>query len=75
MKLESLISEIFSLNEDQIHDELELKAIESWDSMAHMELIASLEASYEIALSGDEIIDIKKIGDIKQVIIRHKGKL
>ena len=39
----------------------------------NMYFIAQLEETYEIELTGDEIADMRTIGDIKKVIL-SKGK-
>ena len=36
--------------------------------MAHMTLIMKLEEEYEFMLTGDEIVSMQTIGDIKNVI-------
>ena len=44
-----------------------------WDSMTHMFFITKLEETYTIELTGDEIVDMQTVGDIKKIII-SKGK-
>jgi len=75
MHFTEIISDIFNIEKDKIFDDLELQNIESWDSMAHMELISTIEDTYELTFTGDEIVDIKKIGDIKEIILRNKKNL
>ena len=70
-----IISDIFDLDKDSINDDLYLQEIESWDSMNHMQLIAGLEDEYKIIFTGDEIADIKKIGDIKNLLIKKEINL
>ena len=75
MNFNEIISEIFNIEKDKILDDLELQNIESWDSMAHMELIAVIEEEYNFIFTGDEIADIKKIGDIKEIILKNNKNL
>jgi acyl carrier protein len=74
MTLEKIFSEIFGLPESSIQDELALKAIPTWDSMAHMQLIVALEESFEVQFSGDEIADMKSVGDARQLLKAHGAR-
>lgn len=73
MKLETVLGEVFSLAPEKIYDSLNLQTIEAWDSMTHMVMIIRLEEAFEIQFSGDEIADIRSIGDIRK-ILKEKGK-
>jgi acyl carrier protein len=73
MKLENVLAEVFSLSPENICDSLQLQDIQTWDSMTHMVMIIRLEEAFETQFSGDEIADIRSIGDIRQ-ILDEKGK-
>jgi acyl carrier protein len=75
MKLRTVFSEVFSLPESEIRDELILRDIPLWDSMTHMILIIRLEETWNIQFSGDEIADIKTVGDARRLIAQHGGAL
>jgi acyl carrier protein len=47
--------------------------LEDWDSMNHMIFITNLEQEYRVELSGEEIISLVTIGDVKK-ILAAKGK-
>lgn len=42
--------------------------LDVWDSLKHMELIASLEQQLNIQLSFDEIVAMRSVGDIKRTL-------
>ncbi len=46
-------------------------SIERWDSLQHVALIATLERTFSISLSMDEMAEIKSVGDIERILIRH----
>lgn len=71
MSLEKIISEVFSLSESSVGDSLALSDIPSWDSLAHMMLIVRLEQDYEIQFTGDEIADLKSVGDARAILQAH----
>ncbi len=71
MSLEKILSEVFVYPEPSINDSLALKNIPSWDSLAHMMLIIRLEETYQIQFTGDEIADIKSVGDLRNTLQSH----
>ena len=47
----------FEITEDETKG-LKYQAIEAWDSIGHMGLVAALEDSFEIIMDADDIIDL-----------------
>lgn len=75
MSLEKIFSEVFVLPESSVTDSLALNDIPTWDSLAHMMLIVRLEETYQIQFTGDEIADIKSVGDVRAALQAHGAKL
>lgn len=71
MSLEKIFVEVFVIPESTVMDALALSEIPSWDSLAHMMLITRLEEVYRIQLSGDEIADMKSVGDARNALRAH----
>ena len=72
-KLLQIIRDVLDSDQDQLDDHLRLMDLEGWDSMAHMLFITKLESEYSIELSGDEIADMRTIGEVKEVLkVRNK---
>jgi acyl carrier protein len=71
MKLEKLIAEALATPEASLHDSTELRSIPAWDSMTHIVLITRLEESFGVQLSGDEIADMKTVGDARRFLRGH----
>jgi acyl carrier protein len=67
-KLADLLQTYLNVDLNKVSDTTILNTLEDWDSMAHMTLIMKLEEEYEFMLSGDEIVSLQTIGDIKQLI-------
>lgn len=42
-----------------------------WDSLQHIALVRSLEEAFGIQLSMDEMMEIRSVGDIENVLRRH----
>ena len=75
MSLEKIFSEVFGLPEASVVDSLALSDIPNWDSLAHMMLIVRLEETYQVQLTGDEIADIKSVGDARSALLTHGAVL
>ena len=45
--------------------------IPKWDSLQHMALVAAIEQTFAISLSMDEMIEIRSVKDVCQILDRH----
>jgi len=66
--LEQLLADLLQISVSEVTDELAMTDLEVWDSLKHMELIASLEEQLDIQLSFDDIVAMRSVGDIKRVL-------
>ena len=67
-KLKEIMVELFEMKENAITDSITMKDTDVWDSLKHMELIASIEDVFEVELSFDEIVAMQTFKEIKQVL-------
>ncbi len=56
-KYNKVFMECFSLEEQQLENDIEYNSIASWDSIGHMEMIAELEDAFDISMETDDIIN------------------
>ena len=54
-----------------ITDDLAMKDLETWDSLKHMELIVSLENTFGVELTFDEIVAMQTVSEIKRVLTQR----
>lgn len=71
MSIEKLISEVFGIDAATVRDELAFDSIGSWDSLTHMQLVTTLEDTYKVQLSGDEIADMRSVGAARAALRAH----
>jgi acyl carrier protein len=77
MKREDAINWIATLFEeraDTLTPDTHRDSIPAWDSLGVLTLMASLDSEYGVALTDDEIQQIKTVGDIL-AIMQRAGKL
>lgn len=59
--------ETFEIEEDQLPG-LKYQAIQAWDSVGHMGLIAALEDAFGIMMDTDDIIDFSSYEKGKEIL-------
>ena len=73
-KLYQIISRVFNVDKSRINDETTSENLEEWDSFNFYVLLDEIENEYDIKFDLDETLDIKKIGDIKKIFLKHGVK-
>ena len=68
VRLRALLSEILRLPAAAIDERLDMEATSTWDSLSHMELIASIEDEFHVELTSDEIITMTSVAKIADVL-------
>ncbi|HSD18452.1 MAG TPA: hypothetical protein VLC54_00315, partial [Anaeromyxobacter sp.] len=56
--LKAVFSEALQMPESSIGDALAYDTVKSWDSVAHMSLIAALDATFDIMIETDDVINM-----------------
>jgi acyl carrier protein len=70
-KLTNCFVEALGIEPTIINDELAYRAIKEWDSVAHMALIAVIEAEFDIMLDTNDIIDMSSVGKAKSILGKY----
>ncbi len=71
-KLYKIISEVMSVPASEITDQSGPENIENWDSFHGLVLVDELENEFNVKFTLDEVIDVKKVADIKRHLKNHK---
>lgn len=69
-KLKKILQESFAMKDSEFVDQQRLMALSDFDSMNHMLFVTKLEEEFGIELSGDEIVSLESIADVKQLLSR-----
>lgn len=67
-QLKSLMAEVLTISVDEVVDDLSMSGSDIWDSLRHMELVISIEETFEVELSGDEIVEMTSVAAIRSVL-------
>lgn len=60
-RVRRIISDMFAVPIDQVTDESSPETIEAWDSMAHLNLVLSLEQEFAITFDLNEIAELTSV--------------
>jgi len=74
-KLYEIVSKTFNVPIEKINDETSSETLDEWDSFNFYVLLDEIENSFDIKFDLDETLDIKKIGDFKQIFDKHGIKI
>jgi acyl carrier protein len=67
-KVKIVLVDILRVPPAAVTDDLAMKDVDAWDSLKHMELILSLEATFGLQLTFDEVVKMQSVGAIKRVL-------
>lgn len=70
-QLQGIFREQFDDEDIQVEDSTTADDIEDWDSLAHMELIATVEEHFRIRFSLGEINSFANVGEMCDCIVKH----
>jgi len=70
-KLYQIVSDVFSVELVKITDETSPENLEEWDSFNFYVLLDEIENKFNIKFDLDETLEIKKIGDFKNIFEKH----
>lgn len=67
-ELNAVFREVFDDATLQITPEMTANDVDGWDSLSHINLILAVESAFNIKLSQKELLSLKKVGDLVEVI-------
>ena len=67
-RLEKVIREVFSIEEETIDENWTSDDIPDWDSLGHLNLIMEIEKVFDIKIEIEEMFEVEKLGDIIPIL-------
>lgn len=71
-ELISIFEDVFEMEDMEIIEETNSDDIEDWNSLNHLTLIGEIEQSFNIKFSMQEMLDMKSVRKILDVIEKEK---
>ncbi len=72
-KLKKTFSESLELPVELVNDELSYGS-KSWDSIAHLALVASIETEFDIMLTSEDVIDMSSFKIAREILNKYDIK-
>jgi acyl carrier protein len=72
-KLKSVFQKVLEENEITITREMTAHDIEKWDSLRHIQLISEVERTFGIKFKLREVVSMKNVGDLIDLIQAKQG--
>lgn len=70
-KLKTIFSETLEIPVEEVNESLAYGVAESWDSVAHMALIAAIEAAFDIMIETDDVIDMSSFAKAREIVRKY----
>lgn len=67
-RLIKILADVFRIRESDIVPDLTKEQVGSWDSLRQMDLVVSLETEYEVTLEIEDIVRMRSVGAIIEVL-------
>ncbi len=67
-RLEEVFRQVFDNDALTLREEMTATDIEGWDSVAHINLMFGIEQAFGVRFKGNELADMKNIGELKQFL-------
>jgi acyl carrier protein len=68
-RLEEVFQEVFDDEHLTLTDETSSRDISAWDSVAHINLMFSIEQAFGVQFNGNELAQFKNIGELKAFLM------
>jgi acyl carrier protein len=70
-RLEAVFQEVFDDEHLTLTDETTARDIPAWDSVAHINLMFSIEQAFGVHFTGNELAQFKNIGELKAFLMKN----
>jgi acyl carrier protein len=67
-KLHEVISEVLRVAPHKITSEMSIHKVDTWNSLTHIELVVTIEETFHIQLTEDEIVAMTSIAEIQKTL-------
>ena len=69
-KIEGIFADVFNF-QGQVTPQTSRAEVPKWDSLRHIALVTAIEENFGVSLSMDEMVEIRSVQDICNILDRH----
>ena len=74
MQLYDLIGKVLGVDPTQLTEESNAQNTPKWDSLRHIEVVFAMESAFHIRFTMPEISGLRKLGDIRKLLLSKNVK-
>lgn len=67
-RLEQVFRDVFNDDSLSLRDEMTSRDVRGWDSVAHMNLMFTIESAFGIQFIGNELAEFNDVGELKRYL-------
>lgn len=75
MQLYQLIGKVLGVDPLTLSEESNAQNTPKWDSLRHIEVVFAMENAFHVRFTMPEIASLRKLGDIRQLLVAKNVKL
>lgn len=75
MQLYELIGKVLSIDPSTLSEDSNAQNTPKWDSLRHIEILFAMESAFHLRFTMPEISGLRKLGDIRQLLLSKNVKL
>ena len=75
MQLYQLIGKVLGVDPATLSEESNAQNTPKWDSLRHIEVVFAMENAFHVRFTMPEIASLRKLGDIRQLLIAKNVRL
>jgi acyl carrier protein len=72
-RLQQVFSDVFNDDSLVLRDDMTSHDIAGWDSVAHINLMFSIESAFGMQFIGNELAELKNIGELKALLEKRSA--
>lgn len=72
-RLEQVFRDVFNDDSLILRDQMTSHDVAGWDSLAHINLMFSIESAFGMQFIGNELAEFKDIGELKRHLAARRG--
>lgn len=72
-RLAVIFEKVFRTKGIEIKESLTADQVDGWDSLSHLTMIAEVESSFGIKFKLKELVTMKNVGDLMELILSKTG--
>jgi acyl carrier protein len=70
-KYNEIFCEVFTVNQEALHDEFSKESVEKWDSVLQLSLVTHIEDAFDIMFEPEDIMDFTSYKKGKEILSKN----